>query len=180
MDILKKIESFQDLKKFAQIKRKVSKSVRLKNSGYILDHSDDFVVLQECEDFRALGFTILPISQIKKVQHKKSDAYYDKIMEWEGIKDEIFLHTTLDLTSWVSIFNIFKILKKPIIIECEGSDIDAFNIGPVAKVNKKSVELLHFDAKGKIEKSPTEIRFEDISCVQFDERYIDVFYKYAK
>jgi hypothetical protein len=177
---LKKIKAFQKATKFVQIKREVSKSIRLVNSGYILDHTKDFVVVQECEDFRLLGYLILPTAQIKKVQHKKTDAYYDKIMEKEGMKDQVFLNTTLDLKNWKSIFKIFQNLKKPIIIECEGAAYNSFSIGPITQVNANSVEILHFDAMGKVAKSSTQIAFEDITCVQFDDRYIDVFYKYAQ
>ena len=36
------------------------------------------------------------------------------------------------------------------------------------------------DAKGRLDDAPIKIPYDEITCVQFDDRYIDVFYKYVK
>jgi hypothetical protein len=54
-------------KRFTRITRKVSDDSEFLSRGYVVDCSNDFVVIQETDDFKLLGFDILPISQIIKI-----------------------------------------------------------------------------------------------------------------
>ena len=172
-------EHFENLK-FSRITREVAEDWDEISRGYIVDFSKDFVVLQETDDFKALGFCIIPIQQITQIRYNNYDRYYDKIMTWENEKINIVLKTKVDLTSWKTIFKTFQRKKMNIIVECENPEIGSFTIGKVKRVTDKNVSILHFDAAGFIDEKPTKVDNENITKVIFDDRYINVFKKYIR
>ncbi len=177
--VQKKIKDFYENQKFARITRKVAKDWNELSRGYIVDFSNSFVVIQECDDFRLLGFNILPIKDFKKIRYNKNDKYYDKIMLLENEKENIGIKTKVDLTDWKSIFNSLKENNKNIVIECENPKISSFTIGPIKRITNKSVFIQYFNATGLLDNKPTKIKYKNITKIMFDDRYIDIFSKYT-
>ncbi len=165
--------------KFARITRAISKQDYVISSGFMVKVTDDFVVLQETEDFRLLGCVIFKTSAIREIRNNKDDKFYDKIMESEGLKKSIGPKTKVDATSWPTIFTSLKNAGNFVIVECEGSEKNHFIIGEITAVNKKSVDILYFDARGRFEKEATKIKFKKITKVTFDDQYVDTFKKYV-
>lgn len=180
MEIKDRIKQHCKELRFSRITRKTGQGWEEISRGYIIDHSRDFIVLQESDDFKLLGFNILPVKHIKKIRYNKNDRYYDKIMSWENQKKGLGVKTKINLKSWKQIFESFSKNSSSVIVECEHPDIDSFTIGEVVKVTNKSVQILNFDAAGYLDSKPTKICFKDISKVMFDDRYIKVFSKYLR
>ncbi len=166
--------------RFTRITRKISDDLEEISRGYVVDLSDDFVVIQLTDDFKMLGFNIFPIKHIIKVRYNNYDRYYDKIMELEKEKDSIGLKTKIDLATWKSVFKTFQQKRMNIIVECESADSATFTIGSVKKITKESVYILYFNAAGFVDEKPTRIDFNKISKIMFDDRYIDIFSKYLR
>ena len=137
-------------------------------------------MLQDSDDFKLLGYCIIPIKHIKRIRYNKHDRYYDKIMDWENEKKNLGISTKIELKSWRQIFEDFQKRNMNIIVECENPEIGSFTIGPVVKVSDRSVHILYFDAAGYIDKKPTKICYKNITKVSFDDRYIEVFSKYIR
>jgi len=175
-----KIKDFYKNQKFARITRIIGDDWDEISRGYIVDYSNDFVVIQETDDFKLLGYNILPIKDFKNIRFNNNDKYYDKIMTWENEKKNIGIKTKVDLTNWKTILKTFQKNKMNIAIECENPEIDSFTIGPVKRIVEKSVYIRYFDATGFYDNRLTKIDFESISKIMFDDRYIDVFSKYTR
>jgi len=175
-----KIKDFCENRKFARITRKVAEDWDEISRGYIVDFSKDFVVIQECDDFRLLGFNILPIKDFKSIRFNNNDKYYDKIMSLENEKENIGIKTKVDLSDWKNIFKSLRKNKKNVIIECENPEIGTFTIGPIKRITDKNVFIQHFNASGFFDEKLTKIGFENITKIIFDDRYIDVFSKYTR
>ncbi|MCA0133890.1 hypothetical protein [Winogradskyella alexanderae] len=175
-----KIKDFYKNQKFARITRKVAEDWDELSRGYIVDFSNDFVVIQECDDFRLLGFNILPIKDFKQIRYNNNDKYYDKIMLLENEKKNIGIKTKVDLTNWKSIFQSLRKKKKNVVVECENPKIDSFTIGPIKRITDKSVFIQYFNATGFLDEKPTKIEFKNISKIMFDDRYVDIFSKYTR
>lgn len=180
MKIQKKIERNYREKRFSRITRKISKKEIAINRGYILDYSNDFILMQEESDFMLLGFWIFESSKITNFRYNKNDKYYDKILESEGLKNDLKIKTKVNLENWETIFISLKKAKKHIIVECENPKIDEFIIGEIINIKPKSVSILYFNAEGVLDKKPTEVKFKNITKVTFDDRYIDIFSKYLR
>ena len=104
----KKIKQYFKNQKYARFTRLLANEHDDTSRGYILDFSEDFIVLQETDDFLAKGYIILPIKYCTRVSSDKHDRYYDKIMKWEKEKKKIGLKTKVDLSDWKSIFKTFQ------------------------------------------------------------------------
>jgi hypothetical protein len=174
--IPEKIKQYFDKKSHVKISRTIDKTSR----GYILGYSTDFILVQETDDFTVVGYIILPVNQIKNISCGKNEQYYTKVMIWEGEADKIGINHKIQLDSWEAIFSSIKKTNLNIIVECEDADIDIFTIGPILKITKKKVHIEHFDASGFIDEDPVKIDFQDITRVNFDDRYINVLSKYLR
>jgi len=178
--IPEKIKEHFENKKYCQVIRSTSTSSVEKTSGYIVDYSDSFVVLQETNDFDFVGFSLLPINQLKEIRYNRTDKYFEKIFNWEGLKEKIGGRYKIDLISWATVFKSLKKHSLIVIVECENLDVNTFNIGPITKITRDSVYIQYFDATGLLDEKSTSIGFENITRVQFDARYINVFSKYLR
>ncbi len=180
MKMQKNIKTLCKKQSFIKITRKVGKDWYERNNGYIVDFSKKFIVVQECYDFKLMGFILLPVKDLEKICHNKYDKSYEKIMLLENETKNLALKTKLDLTDWQTVFQSLQKKKKNVIVECESPKIQSFTIGAIKKITNKSVFIHHFDATGLLDKKPTEIKFKNISKVTFDDRYVDVFSKYIR
>ncbi len=101
-------------------------------------------------------------------------------MKWEKEDEKVGINYTIDLNDWRSVFNSLKSREMNLIVECEGSDLNSFTIGPITKIGKKYIHLLYFDAEGFFEKVPSSIDYNSITRVAFNTQYLNVFSKYTR
>lgn len=180
------------MKKF-KIKEALSKSIEQKQHlsffrkfasnrvhGYVLDFTDEFVLIQQTDDLRLDGFAVLPFNTIKKVRHNEFEEMYEYIMQSELFLTNLGINYSIDLTSWQTILNSIKTNNKFTMIECEQVWIKRFLLGELTKVKKKKVEILYLEANGIFEEFVTEQKYKDITIVRFDETYSNLFQKYAR
>lgn len=109
MTIKQKIKFHKDNKYYTRISREVAKDFIETNRGYIVDYSKDFVVLQETDDFKVLGYIILPINHITEIRFNNNDKYYNKIMIWEKESEKVGISHKIDLSNWQTIFKSIKL-----------------------------------------------------------------------
>ncbi|MEO3407199.1 hypothetical protein AAFN85_24995 [Mucilaginibacter sp. CAU 1740] len=163
-----------------KIYSKVSKNKEETRNGYILDFSDNLILIQQTDDFKLDGYAILPISQVQKIRYNRSEKYFNKIMQWENRLETLGIKYPIDLDNWRSAFKSLKALDLKVIAECESEVIDSFTIGPIAKVGKKLIHITYFDAAGYLDDGPTSIDYESLTRVAFDSEYINIFSKYIR
>jgi hypothetical protein len=179
MKINKKIKEAFESRLRINFIRQLNKTDYLENqNGYILDYSEDFVLFANTTDFQLDGYLILPIAYITKIECKKSDKRFDYIMQQEGEFDKIEYIYKIDLTSWTTIFNSLKTQNLMPIIEDEIKG--GFLIGEIKEIKPKSVMIHYFNGQGILDKEWTKKRFKEITKIQFDNHYINVFKKYLK
>ncbi len=108
METLEKIKYHLDNKKYCKIKRLINQAEIENAKGYIVDFSDNFVLLHETDDFQIDGYSVIPTNTISDILFSNRDKYYDKIITWEGLVDKIQNKHKIDLTSWNSIFKSIR------------------------------------------------------------------------
>jgi hypothetical protein len=149
--------------------------------GIPLDISDQFLLMQEEYDFSLDGYVIVPKDKFDSIRCAKFERASKKILKAEGILGaNNGIQYSVGISSWEALFRSLKKNDQHVIIECEDLDESTFTIGPIVRVNKKSVSVLYFDATGQLNDAPTTIPFEDITIVKFDTRYNNIFRKYLK
>lgn len=149
-------------------------------SGFIVAYSKEFLIIQESDDFNILGYVIFPISTIEKIRRNNSDKYYHKILQGENLLKKVNLKHKINLNNWETLFKSIKKTDLNVIIENEDIDDKTFDIGPIIKVNKSSVYIHYFDSKGFLCDEETQIKWNQITLVRFDDRYINIFSKYLR
>ncbi|MEW6097263.1 MAG: hypothetical protein AB1567_12200 [bacterium] len=148
--------------------------------GYLLDISDDWILVQNISEFHLDGYSIIRKSDVDKMRYDNRDRYFEKILRIEGVRENVSKKYEINITDLPSIFKSLKITKLNIIVECEEPKNELFVIGKITQINKNSVSMLHFDACGRWEKQSTVIYYPEITIIRFDEEYINVFSRYLK
>ena len=177
--IVEKLKFHLKEKRYARITRKKGYSEFI-STGFILAVSDNFLLIQESDEFRILGYQIFPIETIKHVRYNKNDKTYQRILKKEGLYNKIGLKHRIDLTDWKSIFKSIKKTGLTVISECEHPEINSFCIGEIKRINQKSISIRYFNAQGIYDKENTKNKFKNITKLSFDDHYANVFSKYAK
>jgi hypothetical protein len=67
-----------------------------------------------------------------------------------------------------------------IIVENVNKDELDFCIGPIKRINEKSLSIYYYDPTGKLDKKPTTIKFDTIRIITFGDRYSTTFRKYLQ
>lgn len=178
----KKIKSILELKKntqeYLRIKRKYNADYYSEmENGYIHNYSDELVQLLSIEDFAFVETIIFPAKHIKKVKFNKSDKFYNHILKQEKAIKSIKKVSSPNLKNWKQVFK--SINSDCIIIETEMSKNRIFHIGGVTEVKSDGIEFLFFNAEGKFEKEPYQIKYDEITKLTLDSHYAKVFSKYV-
>ncbi len=180
MDVADKIKYHHDNKKYCKVQRQVAENTVKITNGYVVDYSDNFVLMQETDDFEVCGYLVFPVQTIAAIRLNNNDKYYDKIMRLEGLTEKVENKHKIDLSSWATIFKSIKKLGFNVIVENENLADESFDIGPITKITKSSVYVRYFNAKGFLNHEPTKINWDLMTIVKFDDRYINIFSKYLR
>lgn len=128
--------------------------------------NDKFILGQEEDDFLLDGYFIRKISQLKKVEIRADNC--NKINQMLGVTNQI-AHPGVDISDWRSIFESLSHMDTYIIIE---DIINAqFAVGVIEKVLKDKLYFKHFNAKGVWDENGLEIRYSQITGVEWGTRY---------
>jgi hypothetical protein len=177
--IIKKLEKHLNEQRYLRLTRKRGGFNGI-STGFILGKSDDFILIQETDNFRILGYQILPMDTISHVRYNNFDKVYENILKQEGLIETVKLKHSIDLSHWKSICKDIKKTGLTVISECEHPDIRSFCIGELMRVNKKSLSIRYFNAEGKFDNENTINDFSDITKLSFDDHYANIFSKYTR
>lgn len=137
--------------------------------------NDKFILGQEEDDFVLDGYCIRKISQLKKVEIK--DDKCNEINKLFGITEQI-VNPDIDISSWQSIFESLSQLD--LYIQIENSFSEQFAIGIIEKVFKDRIYFKPFDADGVWDEDGLEIRYSQITSVQWGTRYAQYWKRYLE
>ena len=179
---IKKFENILDKFKKNQDVIKIERYVSHSDAnifGVLLAKSENFLHMAETDEFIFNGEVIIRTDDFDSIRRDDIDIRYKEILTKEGkLGKNKPKKTAVDLTSWKSIFKDLKSKDIHAIVECENLTDPTFTIGPIEKVNNKSVELRYYDAVGQLEEKTWKIKFKDITTVKFNDRYSKTFRKY--
>lgn len=149
-------------------------------NGAILKESKNWVLIQNIEDFRIDGYSIIHKIQIKKIRQNSGDRFYQSILIKEGIAKKIKDLPGIDIEDVCQVLLYLKSWKSPVIIECELLGTWPFSIGFIEEIRENDFDLRYFDIEGKSDKKPRKIKFAHIDRIGIKERYGEIFGKYLK
>ena len=174
------IKGHIEKKDFVKIKRTVADG-EADISGFILQMSKDFLLIQKEEEFFLNGYGVIKKDHFDAIRCNKFDRAFKRMLKAEGIfASDYGIKNKLRLKDWKTIFQDLKKHDYHVIVECEDLEDPLFVIVPIKKVNNDSVSILYYDPSGLLDKRPTKVKYSDITLVKFDDRYLTVFKKYLR
>jgi hypothetical protein len=177
--IQKQLKKHLSHKRYVRLTRTIGNESHI-STGILLSKSKDFILIQETNNFKVLGYQIFPIQTISHVRYIDYDKTIERILKSEGQYAKAKLKYNINLKNWKTICNDIQNTGLPIISECEHPNIESFCIGKLMTVNKKSISIKYFNANGIYDKKNTKNHFKNITRLSINDRYADVFSKYAK
>ena len=150
-------------------------------SGFILNMSKGFLLMQVANDIMLNGYAIIRKDQFDRLRCNIFERTQKKIYKQEGILDLDFgIDKDILLTGWQDIFKDLRKFDYHVIAECEDLEKPTFTIGIIKRVTKDNVGIQYYDAAGQLEDSLTTVKYSDITVVYFGDRYSKIFRKYLK
>lgn len=128
--IKKLLQKHHEEKLYVRLTRGI-KYLEFISTGFILDISEKFILLQETDEFRILGYQIIPIKTIKHVRYNQNDKTYEKILKEEDLLQQVNLKYKIDISNWKTITEDLKKIEICVISECEHPKIQSFCIGKI-------------------------------------------------
>lgn len=152
--------------------------------GIPLSVTDEIILLQEVREFHLDGYLVLPLSNVRGVRMKESEAVTQRILEAEGALKNLGLADPVCLSSFAEFFGSLQ--ASNILVSIETTERvgkwmeDFFVLGRVTHVRENAVIMQPFDALGCWGDSAQKIPFRRILSVAFNNEYLNVFAKYLR
>ncbi len=148
--------------------------------GYLLDYSDEWLLVRCVVDFHLDGYTLLRPKDVCRIRRRARMC--DRLLRAEGVtKEDIFAGLTLDLKTTEFLLKDLKARAEIIIVDCEYSSEDAYlYIGRPKRVGKLSVSMRWFDVNARWQPECVKVPYSAISTIRFDCEYSHVYSKYLQ
>jgi hypothetical protein len=113
------IKAHVDKKDFVKIKRTVTDG-SADITGFILQMSKDFLLIQKEEEFYLNGYGIIRKDHFDVIRCNKFDKAFKRILKSEGIFDSDYgIRNKIRLRDWRTIFEDLAAHDYHVIVECE-------------------------------------------------------------
>lgn len=178
--IIKKLESLAGTRKMVRLTRAFPGEQHC--YGFILRISQTWILVHDHGDTQLYGYSLFRVADVTKARSGKYERFWDHMLQGEGLLDQVGVDCEIDLESTIQVLKSLKELGKYVIVECESrddSEYDEFYIGQIVKVTRKHLWFVHFDAVGQWEDDGVKLPLDDITRIQFDTPYINIYSKHV-
>jgi hypothetical protein len=181
IDIKKLLNGYIRSKKKIRIERHFSNNEII--NGFIHDMSENLLIIEQFHDFYCEGYSIIRLSDLSDFRSDQHERFFEKMLLNEGLLDQVGYKKNVPITNLKISLTYFAEKNENIIIESESSDNpedDEFYIGKISEIKEEDVWFIGFNALGEWDEEEVAIKIADITRIQFDTPYINVFSKYIQ
>lgn len=143
--------------------------------AFLLDYSDELILVQYVYDFNLDGLMVLRRSDISEIESSKTDILQTQILKDEGLYLKVDFNFKCDVSCWRGVLSTLNSLNRFIIAEDETSDCPMFYLGEIRDIREDSVSILCFSGAANWDDEVSVIYYKDISCVQSGSNYAKVY-----
>lgn len=148
-------------------------------NGFPLALDDDLVLVRSLHEFAVNGLAVMRLQDITAVLSTDAERFFERVLRAEGALDEAPAPRPVSLRSWRALLEGVRAHYRHAIIECERAEGADFFLGELAGVDGDDVTLHYIQVNGTRERGLTRVALDDITLVRFDERYVNLFGRYA-
>lgn len=150
-------------------------------NGYVLDCANGLALVHPFDDFEPDGYAIIRERDITSVRQSDYEAFWDTMLEGEGLLGGLDGAPKIDLSSMAAAIESAAALHPFLAIECEDEDepIQDFYFARVLHVTGTHVHLRCVDGLGQWEE-PDPVPLGDITMVQMATPYLTRFARYVR
>jgi hypothetical protein len=146
--------------------------------GFVLESSEQLVVLQYVYDFHVDGLMVLSRSDISEVRETKTDKFQTRLLKQEGLFEEVPFGNKFEVKGWRSIINQLSRSYPLLILECERGNDQDFVIGRLVKTTSAAAYVQHFTGTGRWLDEPVRVAYQDLTCIQAGSNYLNFYQRY--
>lgn len=177
---MNKLKKFEGVMTAVRLERKYPGSCYI--NGFIHKIEANLLIIQQFHDFFCEGYVIIKLSDIIRFRSNEYERFFENILQKEGLLNKVGYNYSLPLNSIESVLHYFIKEQQIIIVECESiesDDDDKFYIGKAVDIEDSIIWFIEINALGKWEKTEIGIKIRNITQIQFDTPYIQIFSKYT-
>lgn len=147
--------------------------------GFPLALDDELVLLRSLHDFAVNGFAVLRLRDVTGVHSGDAERFFERVLRAEGALDAAGAVRPVPLGGWPAVLEAVRARYRHAIVECERADGGEFYLGELAAVDDDEVALHFIAVTGTREVALTRVPLDEVTLVRFDERYVNLFGRYA-
>ena len=148
--------------------------------GYLLAMSEYYLLMQIQYDLEIDGYAIIPKTAFDSLEFGNKNKMRMDILAAEGTDSIWGIDHDIDLTDWHTIFACLQKLDMHVIVRRGVMEYPEFVIGPITDVRKRSVSVRYYNAEGQLDAKATKVKYDDITKIEFGDKYSLTFRKYLK
>lgn len=141
--------------------------------------SKSLLAFCDLHDFRFDGIRTVNLKYVTKIRRGQFEVVQQKILQSTGELKNFRNPDWLRIGSWKSLLSCMKDRGLCACVASGLLEVNVFVIGEIHTLKDDAVVLNSFDAHGKWHKPKREIKYSDITEVQFGDEYSVTFYNYV-
>lgn len=149
-----------------------------KIQGFVLDESEDLILINYVYDFNLDGLMVLRKKDISLLETSDTDTFQTSLLIDEKIHSKVNYKNNYDLTSWKKFIETSTKDHKYFIVEEEEFEKIEFNIGSIFKIDKESIAMRYFTGTAHWLDEPVTINYSDITCIQIGSNYLNTYERF--
>ena len=148
-------------------------------NGFPLALGDELVLMRSLHEFAVNGFAVMRLRDITAVLATDAERFFERVLRAEGALDQTSPPRPVPLRSWRAALEAVRAHYRHAIIECERPEGSDFFLGELAGVEGDEATIHYIQVNGTREGALTRVPLDDITLLRFDERYVNLFGRYA-
>ena len=146
--------------------------------GFVLDESNDLILIQYVYDFNIDGLMVLRKDDITSIETTDTDKFQTSLLKDENLIEKIDFRQKYELESWKCFIQSAMKNHEYFIIQEEEYEKPEFNIGQILYLEEEELIFRYFTGVARWLEEPVIIKYSDITSIQIETNYLNFYQRY--
>ena len=149
-----------------------------KIQGFVLDESDELLLLLYVYDFNLDGYMVLSKEDITYIETTDTDKFQTRLLEKSGALKNVNFNVCFNLSSWKEFINSARKEYTYFIFEEEKLEKSELTIGLIVGTAEESFQMKYFTGIGSWLEEIECLNYSDITSCQIRSKYLNMYENY--